>query len=101
MSNERESHIPIKGSWVARVHTGKGNTGCRTRISVGQEEQLEHFSSFTCRLFTDYSETVVASGKRCTEKTVNEQHEAVLASFNDLYLPLIMKHYENDELFNA
>jgi hypothetical protein len=71
-----ESIIPLKGDWIIKIHTSKGDSGyLSTAAQVGQAEKLGVFDVFKFEMFNDYSKVLARSKCRATAKAVAGQHE--------------------------
>ena len=71
-----ESIIPLKGAWIIKIHTSKGDSGyLSTFAQVGQAEKSGVFDVFKFEMFGDYRKALARSKCRATAKAIAGQHE--------------------------
>lgn len=80
---EAKSRFPLEGPYALRLHTYKPVRGGVITTANRVEENGDGSYSFV--VFQDYSKTLEwKRAARCTEKSVKEQHEAVLARLDEI-----------------
>ncbi len=75
-----EQYIPLDGNRVLRVYTLKSSSG--KLVTMATAGAVSHDAGFACFSFLmggDFSERILATDTRATEKAINAQHAAALA----------------------
>ena len=91
---EAHTNVPLEGDTIAegdrflKVSTYKGSKGLVTTVTCCTKTDV----GYVFAMYQDYMKTVMQSKTRCTEKSVEVQHTAVLNDM-DFILSDVRIHY--------
>jgi len=95
---EATTNIDLDGGQTAQITTCKRYNGkIETHVSVGTIKRDANFTSFTHAIFSDYSKCFASDKMRCTDKSVNAQHQFVLNSWETIKADIVV-FYKNKSI---